>query len=899
MPIELQVGDGDTARRVDLTRFEPLGRVEIDLNDESILGSINAYVEAEAANTACPTAEHVDNGDFTDWRRTADLPALPPRLLSVAHPVERIAVSADGCVAFAAGDDTNTRASAIDVFSDSGGVELQLQIEQTNLLDIAAAPRGERAYLLVEGDGIETLVILPNDPDLMGDLVDMSGATALALAPDGTRLYVAFGAPETEFAAASTASRVGVFGTANLGATDAVVPDAVVALPDLGTPAGLAVSPDGTLVYVVMADGDSGGAVVVVDATRAATTGEIAIVPALPRRPVVSGNGTTLVLSHGPDRSLSVVGLTDLSVTRVPLTAEPAAATVSSDAAYAFVALDGAEVAIVDLERLRVRDRIDVGPEPAGIALSPDGERLYVADGSTSSFGDPRLRMHPIGTLVPDSWMVTTGRVRPACLEDLGRVAVIGTVARVGLQAGPEPLSPAALAQVVPVAGGCRYELAFLGLSTADGATAEVHWLGTGCRRAGTDVVPIDVIDFANAPRSSEPGLVAHRASFLAPEGVTQAEIRFATVAGVLAAVDRVSFAATDDVLANGRVVPDAEGALAGWVLAPPDASGVAASEIAGGMRIANSGGATAALAQRVTVEPAASYELAVDASAAASIGARPSVEVSFLSEPGEPVGTPSSLSLPVSGSGATAVRADAPASAVAAEVRLVLPAGSAIDVRALAFRPRNDIVVPLTFIAQSPGELTVTGWNVAFDVDDTPRRPPAPEGGLCAPRKPDPLPGEEDDDCSYCASCEGEHELRAPTPTQTSAGRPATATTCTNCTSTVVVPGRVVAAPVAPSAVAPSAVSVARVPTRRVRVGEPAAIGTRVLGIARRRAEDIPSLVAVNGIGERMAARLVEIGVRNVADVATASVEQLSGLRGVSPAMARDWIAQARRLRR
>jgi DNA-directed RNA polymerase subunit RPC12/RpoP len=88
-----------------------------------------------------------------------------------------------------------------------------------------------------------------------------------------------------------------------------------------------------------------------------------------------------------------------------------------------------------------------------------------------------------------------------------------------------------------------------------------------------------------------------------------------------------------------------------------------------------------------------------------------------------------------------------------------------------------------LSFVAHSVGELTLSAWTVAVDVDEAAARPPVPAGGLSLPRPPATVPGEAHD--SYCATCEGEHG------TTEDAG----VACCANCGARVLLPGRTGAA--------------------------------------------------------------------------------------------------------
>jgi predicted flap endonuclease-1-like 5' DNA nuclease len=195
---------------------------------------------------------------------------------------------------------------------------------------------------------------------------------------------------------------------------------------------------------------------------------------------------------------------------------------------------------------------------------------------------------------------------------------------------------------------------------------------------------------------------------------------------------------------------------------------------------------------------------------------------------------------------------------------------------------------LPVTFIAEAPGELSLTGWQVEYDMPDASSLPPVPPAGLCSPGRPEPVPGERPDECRYCPTCQGEHEMIDPQPMVTGGDLRGTRFTCANCGAAVPLPGvvtgkepvRVVAG------VRPAAGSVARRSLARV-------FGTSLtLPVP-------PSLDAVHGIGPATARLLANLGILSVADLAAAQPERLNALPRMTSAKAHAWIREAKRLLR
>lgn len=95
MPIELQVGEGPSARRVSLERFQPLGRVDFSLDFDAVAEAVNAFAES-TAQVVAPEGEHLRNGEMEAWTKVGDRLHLPPTPQLVGYEPVELAVSADG-----------------------------------------------------------------------------------------------------------------------------------------------------------------------------------------------------------------------------------------------------------------------------------------------------------------------------------------------------------------------------------------------------------------------------------------------------------------------------------------------------------------------------------------------------------------------------------------------------------------------------------------------------------------------------------------------------------------------------------------------------------------------------------------------------------------------------------
>jgi predicted flap endonuclease-1-like 5' DNA nuclease len=900
MPVQLQVGDGAAAQRVSLERFAPLGRVEIDLNAPEIIGGINAGIAAAAAAT-CPTGEHIRNGDFAAWTRSADQPT-GSRTLDAGFRVHRVAVARD-CTAFAAGgaDAPNgpgliapnlfLQLAAIDVFADDAGGAIP-EGNARRLCALAADPGGQYAYVLVDG-GAVIVLDLQTGRTATAALARRS-TQAFAVSADGATLYV--GAivpsegPSTYVLAALPAEAVRA---AVVGAAPIEGPEL-----DLGAlrPVDIVATADGTALWVLGA-GEASAALLRVDPGSFGLSGTPIPLAQQASRLAVSVGGSIAAAVHPATTQLSVVDLQAGTTQIVDLAAgdqpEPSAVALTADGHYAFVTLaDAAAVALVDVPARRVLRRISVGAQPADCAITRDGERVFVADAvETADAAKHPFTVLQVGTLLPEDWVVTAGTVRPACVPPGGRVAVVG--APQGSEPADPPAATSAMAQVVPVAGGCRYELTFHALAIGDGATAELHWLGGGCSQLRTDTVPITAPASVFSRRAVVPlGLLPHRLLTDAPSDASQAELRVQAPPGVLAFADDVSLRATVGVLPNGALSLAGD-VLEGWLVGPSAPSGFSAVATGGALVLGNAGGVPVTLAQQAPVRAGQSYQLIVDAvTDVAATGGLPSADIAW-SAAGQPAGEPVSVPLTPGASRPVIRSVTPPAGSDSAEVRVVLEPGSQVRVTRVSLDAVTITTVPVTFVAEAPGELTLIGWQVGYDADDTVRVPPIPAGGLCRPGRPLPVPGEASGTCCYCPTCEGEHDMAGPRSAITGGGVPGTLLTCTNCGASVTLPGLAAADWPGPAGSVPGNPS-------RPHDGTPVRV-TLAPDAARMLPPPPPALsvplVAVVGIGPATAGRLNGLGILTMADLAASAPARVAALPGVTGAQARSWIEQARAL--
>ena len=180
-------------------------------------------------------------------------------------------------------------------------------------------------------------------------------------------------------------------------------------------PQKLAVSPDGSRVLVALNLANSAAIIDVgaSDAVRYVTTGSY------PFGAAILPDGRTGLISNAAAGTLSVIDLvnatklTDITV-GAPLS-HPQGIVVDAVGARAYVAVSASDqVAVVDLVERKVEQTISVGRAaglgtmPVAVGLSPNGERLFVAESGADELAV--IRVPAVGAPAADAW-TEVGRI--------------------------------------------------------------------------------------------------------------------------------------------------------------------------------------------------------------------------------------------------------------------------------------------------------------------------------------------------------------------------------------------------------------------------------------------------------------------------------------------------------
>jgi len=201
---------------------------------------------------------------------------------------------------------------------------------------------------------------------------------------------------------------------------DVVGRTVVATIPVAGSPAGLALSPDGSSLYVTSSAANS---VTVISTATNLVVGSPIAVGVIPFGVAVSPDGTRIYVANQGSASVSIIDAASKAVIgSVAVGNSASGITVSPDGGRIYVANQSGSVTVIDAASQSVVTTISVSGLPLIVAVSPDGSRIYVTtqlqqlvviDALTNTVtANVALPSHSVGvTVTPDGSRayITTG----------------------------------------------------------------------------------------------------------------------------------------------------------------------------------------------------------------------------------------------------------------------------------------------------------------------------------------------------------------------------------------------------------------------------------------------------------------------------------------------------------
>ncbi len=278
-------------------------------------------------------------------------------------PIADLAVSTDGTTIVATHYGDGS-VSVIDAYAMTVEADIDMPVVEPHM--VVAGER--RAYVTISGHQYDSVAVIDTEHKRVIANHPVAGtATNVAVSPDGTRIFVGqAGEDVVGLAVINTFGRTQTIDIAHgVGRTvDAV-----------------RVSPNGRFVYVGTSDADS-GKLLVVDAAKGSVIREVPV--ASPIRDVALSHDGALVYVAGFDThwggSVDIIDTAINEITaKVGIGGAPMQMALSSDGRRLYIA-DYEHVAVLCTETNSVIDTLTVTAEPSCVAVSPDSRRLYIAD---------------------------------------------------------------------------------------------------------------------------------------------------------------------------------------------------------------------------------------------------------------------------------------------------------------------------------------------------------------------------------------------------------------------------------------------------------------------------------------------------------------------------------------
>jgi YVTN family beta-propeller protein len=166
----------------------------------------------------------------------------------------------------------------------------------------------------------------------------------------------------------------------------------IATIPGGGSPAGIAVTPDGTRAYVTNFVSNS---VSVIETATNAVTATIRVGVEPYYGVAITPDGTRAYVTNEGSNSVSVIKTaTNKVVKTIPVGIVPAGIAITSDGSRAYVANEGFSdfVSVIDIKANTVVATIPVGVNPFGVAITPvqaPTSKEQCKNGGYKKFGSP------------------------------------------------------------------------------------------------------------------------------------------------------------------------------------------------------------------------------------------------------------------------------------------------------------------------------------------------------------------------------------------------------------------------------------------------------------------------------------------------------------------------------
>lgn len=222
-----------------------------------------------------------------------------------------------------------------------------------------------KAYVTLQGVDDVSIVNTATNTVLADSIKVGTTPVGLALTPDGSQLYVAN------------------FASDSISVVDTVANKVIATITVGKGPRSVLFNTNGTLAYVA---NHQAGTVSIIDMSRKSAIASISVGKG-PWGMAISANGANLFVTNFLDSTVSIINTAKRTVfDTIKVGNSPTAIVITPDGRYLFVVSNQSNsVSVIDLSRCVISETIPVGQSPWGIAISSQQNRAYVSNEASNS----------------------------------------------------------------------------------------------------------------------------------------------------------------------------------------------------------------------------------------------------------------------------------------------------------------------------------------------------------------------------------------------------------------------------------------------------------------------------------------------------------------------------------
>ena len=355
----------------------------------------NGQLQTETTSSLSPSGLYVANsssGTISSYNREnlsqspSSIPVGELPVDVVASPTAPIAYVSNYCGETQNCLNSTSRQSTISVVdTTTNQVTDTIDVGQGTIgLSLAISPNGSRLYAMNTESGNISVIDTSSD-SVIGTISTCSHPIWGVVSPDGNSLYVSCNP-------SSSSQTIDYIDVVHDPSNPTAATSSQITSSSIDNPIGLAVSPDGSTLYVANHGSDTVAAInTTSDAVSVVTVGENPLMIAL------SPNGANAYVTDSASNEISVIDTSNMTTTaNIPVGTYPEGIALSPSGKTAYVAnLESGSVSVIDLSTNQLTDTLSGLNNPETVAVVLQGAAssqvsyTYYDNGATATMTDP------------------------------------------------------------------------------------------------------------------------------------------------------------------------------------------------------------------------------------------------------------------------------------------------------------------------------------------------------------------------------------------------------------------------------------------------------------------------------------------------------------------------------